>query len=157
MVLRCFRSFGKERVPWFEVEPGVHLPLDLGDYVIRHAFTNGYVREPEVRLSRALIRQGDTVLDVGAHVGLWVMGAAIRAGRGAKVHALEPVAGTFEQLTANLKTNGLDYVQCHKSACSSAGGRTMIYGASNGNSGMASLARSGGVDVPQETAVTTLD
>jgi FkbM family methyltransferase len=131
--------------------------MDFSDYVIRHAFTNGYVREPEVRLSRALIRPGDTVVDVGAHVGLWVMGAALRAGREAKVHAFEPAAENFAGLLANVKRNGLDFVHCHLSACGADAGHTRIYTASNGNSGMASLAASDGVDVPQETPVTTLD
>jgi FkbM family methyltransferase len=90
-------------------------------------------------------------------MGLWVMGAALRAGRRAKVHAFEPVAKNFENMAVNLKRNGLDFVHCHNSACSSAAGRTTIYSASNGNSGMASLAASDGVDLPQETAVTTLD
>ena len=157
LVLRWFRPYTEGRSLLFELEPGVALPLDLGDYVIRYAFSEGYVGEPEVQLSRSLIRPGDTVVDVGAHIGLWVMGAARRAGRAANVHALEPVARNFDKLRQNLKRNGLDFVQCHRRACSAAEGETTIFSSTNGNSGMASLAESEGVDLPERVAVTTLD
>jgi FkbM family methyltransferase len=142
-----------------QVEPGIQVPANLDDYVLYGCFVHGYDKEPAVQLSRALIRKGDTVVDVGANVGLWVMGAARQAGLEGSVHAFEPVPDNFERLVANLSLNGFDVnrIRCQQRSLSDRSGRATFYAATNGNSGMGALAQREGVDRPIETTLLTLD
>jgi FkbM family methyltransferase len=94
---------------------------------------------------------------VGANIGLWVMGAASIAGHDGSIHAFEPHPENYVQLRSNLALNGLEFVSCQQTALSDSPGRGLIYGASNGNCGMASLAKRDGVDEPIEVNITTLD
>jgi 2-polyprenyl-3-methyl-5-hydroxy-6-metoxy-1,4-benzoquinol methylase len=51
------------------------------------------------------ISPGDIVLDVGANIGVFALGAAKQ---GAHVYAYEPVPATFELLQQNIHLHGLD-------------------------------------------------
>jgi FkbM family methyltransferase len=65
--------------------------------------------EPELPFIRALLRQEDTFVDVGANIGVYSVVAAVR---GARVLAFEPNGGAREMLTANLALNDVaDRVQ----------------------------------------------
>jgi FkbM family methyltransferase len=52
------------------------------------------------------IREGMTVIDVGAHVGFFSLGAALRAGAPGKVCAFEPSPETFDILKKHICLNG---------------------------------------------------
>jgi len=140
-----------------EVERGIFVLGDLSDYVVFWCFVHGYDRDPIVRLSRALISPGDTVLDVGANIGLWSMGAANRAGKRGSVHAFEPVPENFDRLKHHLSLNSLKNVACVQKAVGANDGVSIFYTATNGNSGMGSLAPMRHVDGEIRVAVTTLD
>ena len=140
-----------------EIEPDVLVRARFDDYVFRWAFANGFHRQPEIQLSRRLINAGDTVVDAGANIGLWAMGAARRAGRDGAVHAFEPVPDNFEELRSNIELNALAQVHAVQCGLSDRKGRATIYAATNGNSGMASLAQSAGVDCALDIELTTLD
>ena len=68
------------------------------------------VFEPEIAfLIKILVQPDDTVLDVGANVGLHTVAFARAAHRG-HVYAFEPVAEMAERLSLNCSLNGLDNV-----------------------------------------------
>jgi len=157
LLMRAFRRRLDGRSFVMTVEPGVIIPARLQDYVDYWVFVNGYDRQPQVRLSRDLVRPGDVVLDVGANIGLWAMGAAQRAGGSGSVHAFEPAAENYERLRAHVDLNVLRNVRCDRRGISDNSGSALIYGASNGNSGMASLVCHPGVDRPEPVELTTLD
>ena len=48
------------------------------------------------------LKPGDTVFDVGAHIGLFTLAAYERCERNLQVYAFEPVQATFEMLRLNL-------------------------------------------------------
>jgi FkbM family methyltransferase len=48
------------------------------------------------------LKPGDTVFDVGAHIGLFTLAAYERCERNLKVYAFEPMQATFEALRLNL-------------------------------------------------------
>jgi FkbM family methyltransferase len=52
------------------------------------------------------IAQGMTVLDVGAHVGIFSLGAALRVGRGGRVYAFEPSPAAAEILRRHVRFAG---------------------------------------------------
>jgi FkbM family methyltransferase len=66
---------------------------------------NCYSPDPEFE-----IHDGDTVVDVGAHAGVFSASAAAKAPRG-RVYSLEPFPSNFHLLEENVRLNGLKNVQ----------------------------------------------
>src|SRR5579859_5276677 len=58
----------------------------------------------------SLIREGMTVYDIGAHIGLFSLGAAARVGRSGKVVAFEPAPETIAMLRRHVVFNCLESV-----------------------------------------------
>lgn len=140
-----------------EVEPGVLVPARLDDYVILWSFMHGYASDPAVRLSRQLLQPGDVAFDIGANTGLWSLGAARRVGQPGQVHAFEPVPDNHQRFLSNLRLNAISNIMLQRLGLSDKAGTATFYAASNGNSGMGSLAPQQGVDQAIEIALTTLD
>ena len=139
-----------------QLEPGILIPADLDDYMVLHYFAHGFSRDPSFVLARRLVRPGDTVVDVGANIGLWLMGVALRAGPAGVVHAFEPLPDNLRRLSSNLRRNGLDWVRCHQTAVADEVGEASLLLPTPGNSGGGSLTgdgRTGSITVP----VLTLD
>jgi FkbM family methyltransferase len=80
-------------------------------------------------------RPGDTVLDVGANIGVFTVFLRWLA-PGVRVHAFEPIAHTREQLEANVRANDLaDLVTVHPVAVAAGSGTiTLHLGGTNGHS-----------------------
>lgn len=53
------------------------------------------------------IKQGDTLVDVGASLGLYTIACGLRIGPSGAVHAFEPDPASFQYLTGNVKLNQL--------------------------------------------------
>jgi len=67
--------------------------------------------EEELSRLMSLLRPGDGVIEVGAHVGAMTLGFAKAVGPGGFVHAFEPQTRLHGLLCANVALNGLDQVQ----------------------------------------------
>jgi FkbM family methyltransferase len=139
-----------------EIEPGIFVVADLDDYIVRYYFLFGLRKDPSFRLGRDLVRPGDTVIDVGANIGLWVMGVARAAGPTARIHAFEPLPANFERLEANVGRNSLDWIQCHPLALAERDGEARLLLPRSGNSGVGSLRTDPGGESVAVT-LTTLD
>lgn len=157
ILMRAFQPFLDGREFIFEIEPGVLVVGRLDDYMVRAVFMRTLPSERAWRFSRSLILPGDTVIDAGAHIGLWLMGAARRLGSGGAVHAFEPIPENYHRLHDNLTLNGLSLVRCQNIALADTWGTTCMYAASHGNSAGASMAWREGVDRQTTISVTTLD
>ncbi len=72
----------------------------FGEIVVQRCYTQPWFYRP---------RPTDTVVDVGANVGCFVLECQHRA-PGIRVHAVEPNPSTFEQLLENVKRNELQTV-----------------------------------------------
>src|SRR5882757_7080280 len=85
------------------------------------------------------VRPGFTMLDVGAHHGVFTLVVAheLRArGWQGRVHAFEPDPGNFALLEHNIRQNDLaSYVVLHREAVSNAVGQEERLGAADENSG----------------------
>lgn len=70
----------------------------------------------------AQIRPGDTVLDIGANIGLYSLPAAMKTGAHGRVHSFEPVPLWFSRLAENLQMNHIAHVTLHNLGLSDQGG-----------------------------------
>lgn len=76
----------------------------------------GEMNELEIRALCGLFGAGDTVLDVGANIGVNAIPFALRAGPQGKVVAFEPQRIVHQMLCANLALNGIANVVAHWAA-----------------------------------------
>ncbi|MFL6385133.1 MAG: FkbM family methyltransferase [Nitrososphaeraceae archaeon] len=72
-------------------------------------FTTMTMREDEI-IRHFNTKQGDIVVDVGAHIGKYTIIASKRVGENGKVIAIEAHPGNYEMLNRNIKLNGLTNV-----------------------------------------------
>jgi FkbM family methyltransferase len=102
--------------------------------------------EPEqTRLFRETIRPGDTVLDVGAHVGYYTVLSAVLAGPSGAVWSFEPNPANARFLRRHAEINGLRQVRVEQAAVSNAEG-TARFDFGTG-SGTGHLAAAGALEV----------
>jgi FkbM family methyltransferase len=94
--LACSRS----RVGIFPLPDGKTAAVDLRDRIQRLMWAAAY--EPLVtRCLTALLRPGDTFIDVGAHIGFFSLIASSRVGPTGQVYAFEANCDRFEELQSN--------------------------------------------------------
>jgi FkbM family methyltransferase len=84
----------------YSVTSGETATIDLGDRIQRLMWGAAY--EPNVkRCLAALLRPGDTFVDVGAHIGFFSLIASSLVGSHGKVYAFEADATLFQTLYSN--------------------------------------------------------
>ena len=86
---------------------GMTLKLDLREW-LQVDYWAGLHDRHELRLVRRLLRDGGDFVDVGAHVGLYAVCAAVTLGRRGRVLAFEPNPQARSQLEENLALNRCD-------------------------------------------------
>jgi FkbM family methyltransferase len=94
--LRCFRS----ALGTFPLPDGKTAVVDLGDRIQRLMWAAAY--EPQIRRClTALLRPGDTFVDVGAHIGFFSLIASSVVGPTGHVYAFEADSALFQRLQLN--------------------------------------------------------
>jgi FkbM family methyltransferase len=93
----------------------VKLSLDraqMSQRIMLDAFANQVMYEPETStLLMSVLRDGDTFVDVGTHVGFFSSLAASLVGDDGRVVSFEPEARNFRQLNEHVALNGFQNVQ----------------------------------------------
>jgi FkbM family methyltransferase len=102
-----------------------------------------YERE-ETNMIHRLVRNGDTVVDVGSNIGWHSLNLAI-ANRDCKIYAFEPIPATYKNLLRNLQLNSISNVRSYNYGLSDSVGEFDFYYYPEG-SGNASLANLSGRD-----------
>jgi len=75
---------------------------------------------------RFIAKPGETVIDVGAHIGFYAICEAKRVGEKGKVFVIEPNPDTFGRLLKNIKANDLENVVPLNNAATSRKGRVLL-------------------------------
>jgi FkbM family methyltransferase len=105
---------------------GMRLELDLRESLQRD-FLFGLYDRYELDLVRRHLRAGGDFVDVGAHIGVYTVAAALALrGRG-RVLALEPNPAARSQLEENLRINDCDNVVVSGRAASDAVGNSVLH------------------------------
>jgi FkbM family methyltransferase len=81
------------------------------------------------------IRQGNTVLDIGAYVGFYTLLASILVGPTGKVYAFEPLPRNLEYLKTHLRLNNITNVEVIDAAVSDSFGTAYFKEGSNRSTG----------------------
>lgn len=121
-------------------------------------FANGTgLHEPgTIGVLQALIREGDTVIDVGAHIGLLSLPMATAVGSSGSVVLLEPAPRSAECLRRTIASNGLDArARVIEAAVSDEDGLVEYF--PGVNSMMGTLVPGGHVGAPQSVKSVSLD
>lgn len=122
---------------WAKVEGG-RLLVSLEDHVGRAAFYVGDLdRKISVLIDR-FVKPGETVLDIGANVGLVSLRLSKRVGSEGIVHAFEPNPSVSSRLVSSLEANGVTNVRLHQVALGDVPGILRL-SVPEGNAGAASL------------------
>jgi FkbM family methyltransferase len=136
---------------------GLRLRLDATERIQRDHLAGLHDRR-ELGLVRRLLADGGDFVDVGAHVGLYTVTAALALrGRG-RVLAFEPNPSAREQLLRNVLLNGVANVEVLPTAASSAPGQALLHVPDTPNPSFSTLGEAGfpeGTPVPVE--LTTID
>src|SRR3954454_21752919 len=82
--------------------------------------------ETDLEALRWLVSPGDTVLDLGANVGLYTKRLSQLAGESGTVFSVEPIPDTFDLLRYNVTKLGLSNVKLIAAAVSNANGTASI-------------------------------
>lgn len=114
---------------------------DLDDWLQRQIFMYGVYRVEEKHRNFMLnrVRDGATILDVGAHIGYYTLLFAKRAGTRGRVYAFEPSTRTRDRLLHNISLNDLDNITTVGTAASDEAGIATINLAAGSNTGSTSL------------------
>jgi FkbM family methyltransferase len=105
---------------------GLRLRLDLRESLQRD-FLFGLYDRAELALVRAWLRPGGDFVDVGAHIGMYSVAAALALGDRGRVLAFEPNPAARAQLEANLALNGCVGVTVSAAAVSDSVGETVLH------------------------------
>lgn len=89
----------------------LYLPLDEIQMLVN------YDKE-KVKIFKEIVKEGDTVIDVGAHIGYYTMLAAKIVGKEGKVFAFEPEEKNFNLLRKNKECNNYENIVLEKKAVS---------------------------------------
>ena len=95
-------------------------------YIGRSLDLYGEFSELEAVLFAQLVRPGDTVVEVGANIGVHTVHLARLAGATGRVHAYEPQRVIFQLLCANVALNSLFNVYTHHAAAGSSAGELHV-------------------------------
>lgn len=124
---------------WSKITGGeVIAPLD--DHVGRAAFFCGDLDPKVTWVFRKLLRRGDTVLDIGANIGVTTVAMASFVGTGGHVHSFEPNPVLQDMLRRVIARNQFGNVTLHPMALGSADGELELR-VPKANFGMGSLVR----------------
>ena len=137
---------------WCNVAGGEVL-VDLSDYVGRAAFYAGDLDRKITWVCRQIIRDGDTVLDIGANIGMVSVLLSDLVGKTGTVHSFEPNPSLSDVVNQAVRRNDMHNTTVHPIALGS-GNKTLRLLIPIENAGAASLVRNMGssdcqaVDVP---------
>lgn len=133
-----------------ELDGGARLFVDLADHVIGLNIVRGRYEPEEIAFARRIVTPGDTVVDVGAHIGFFTMQLAALVGPTGRVFAFEPFDANAELLERSIAENGFrDRIAFERAAVgASSGTAALTFPPETLNSGGAYLLQAGSAPLP---------
>jgi FkbM family methyltransferase len=101
---------------WARVHGGNYVAAPLSDYVGRAVFYAGELDRKVTWICSRLVRPGDTVLDIGANLGLVSFILSALVGPNGTVHAFEPIPQMQDLIEQGMQRNNVSNIVLHKVA-----------------------------------------
>lgn len=140
---------------WTRVVTGQEILVPTDDYVGRAIYYFGDLDPYVTWALRRVLRPGDTVLDIGANLGLTTLISAHLVGGEGRIHAFEPQPQVASLLRKTIVANGLPNVTVHPHALGAKPGRATLTIPQH-NAGAATLLAGSRSGVSIEVEVRTL-
>ena len=102
------------------------MTLDLANVVHRQIYM-GCFGNAMTRWARALLRPGDTFVDVGAHAGYFTLIAGHAVGSAGRVFAVEPNPAAFDSLRAHLSASEISHAHAFNWGLSEQNGTAVLH------------------------------
>ena len=118
---------------------GFDLLLDPDDYFSGLLIRNGIFEAPESELVSRLVRQGDTCIDAGSHIGYYTCLLARLVGETGRVYAFDANPQACETANRNLSLNGLTCAEVFHTALSDHEGSLPFHISSDEQTGLSSV------------------
>jgi len=125
--------------------------------VERAIYYHGIYEAGTLHVIRSALKAGDTLIDVGANVGLMSLAASSVVGDRGRVYAFEPVSACHDALVHNLELNDIRNVSVLRKALGSRPESRPIYEQLRANRGSSSLLKPSTFSGEATVEVTTLD
>lgn len=113
--------------------------LDVSEWLGRHVFVSGDYEPATSSVMAALLKRGDSVVDVGANVGYFTLLAAKYVGSTGQVLSFEPLRKTRESLQMNLRLNAVSNCQVSDVALSNCQEEARFFVGPPSHTGVSSL------------------
>ena len=118
---------------------GFDLLLDPSDYFSYLLIRDGIFEAPESDLVSRLVRQGDTCIDAGSHVGYYTCFLAHLVGESGRVYAFDANPEACEVAKRNLSLNGMTRAEVTNIALSDHEGSLQFHVSSDDQTGLSSV------------------
>jgi len=109
-LIRSLAGRATDAHAWARV-PGGQIQVDLNEYIGRAAYYVGDLDRKVTWICGRIVRPGDTVMDIGANIGLVTVWLASLVGPKGLVYAFEPNPTLQDGLKATIQRNNLDQVR----------------------------------------------
>ena len=120
-------SFPIEIYSLYPVQDHVYWVDEKWDWIKSHYIKKGLVWEPHIeKLLKKYVKSGDTVIDIGGHIGTHTITLSRCVGASGKVHTFEPQTKLFVEMLVNTSLNDCTNVIPHRVALGSTEGMTCI-------------------------------
>ncbi len=107
---------------------GYSMEIDVSYGLDRYAYFAGRYYDLATQLFlRQAVRPGDTVLDVGANIGMVSLLASRLVGPSGRVISFEPNLAVFERLERHVASNGVSNVTLHRMGLSDEDGELQLF------------------------------
>ena len=118
---------------------GFDLLLHPSDYFSLLMLRDGIFEVPESDLVSRLLRQGDTCIDAGSHVGYYTCLLAHLVGESGRVYAFDANPEACEAAKRNLSLNGMTWAEVSNIALSDHEGSLQFHVSSDDQTGLSSV------------------
>jgi FkbM family methyltransferase len=130
---------------------GVRMDCGLVDHIERQVWVHGHWDLGIHRVLEAILRPGDTYLDLGANIGYFALLGSTLVGEQGTVVAVEPSTRALRKLTHHLWLNRCRNVLVVSAAAGASWDRAKLTLATEGNIGGSSLQESKSAEQPTES------
>jgi FkbM family methyltransferase len=97
-----------------KMQPNLMMRLYFDSILCHYIYFWKDHEKSELQFLRALLKPGDTFIDIGANVGLYTLIAAQRVGEEGHIYAFEPSTKSYQRLVENVRLNQLTNVTCFR-------------------------------------------